>query len=511
MKGLYVNIPYATSLVAAFDKLLGVRSCTGTFCHPSIGTIVLSFRPSDWPDGPAFESPDRQLLAIASGWLSYRGRLGALRDLVLALANTDSSEDVITVLRGIDGGAFLLLIADRRGTTLITDPFGLHPHYIRRDSPLLQLAPAPSFLRTEETLPDSPMSILINRLNHPVGDRTAFADIVRLRPGRIHRGNRSDAYFPYEPLPFHVDAIWEEFRRLRACFARRPTLLPISGGLDSRLLLASGPFDYGFTFGPEHTGDRPIAKAFRRHFTRGYDSFSLTDLQYPKRLAEAARLMFDGVCPMPFAEILAVFSRVALNWGSDCVLFDGYLGDVLTRGSWFNLPSWCDRVMRIFPRLRVSRLRADTTLRRRYAAVDDETYHEVARAFEDMTEGASCPPLTRLLLFEILYGRGARYIINGNGIMAGQFFTSVQAFFWPGIFRRLLSLSPYDLVSFRALRALWASAPPDLRSAVSLDGYAPIWPPSLSRLGWLVVALSRSVTVRRTYSDELPLITWYDE
>jgi hypothetical protein len=272
--------------------------------------------------------------------------------------------------------------------------------------------------------------------------------------------------------------------------------------------LATGSFDYGFTFGPEGSGDRPIARSLRHYFKRDYDAFSLSDLRYPDRLAKAADVMFDGICPAPFREILAAFERLVSHWGSGLAFFDGYLGDVLTRGTWFNLPSIADRLIRPFPGLRLWRANPDAILRSRYAELDDEAYREVVDSFDAMGEGLEVPPLTRVLLFEMLYGRGARYIVNGNATMAGQFFTPVQPFFFPSIFRQLLAIPPYELLSFRALHALWRRAPDDLRRLPTLDGYAPSWPPAMSRVTWWLHSLLGRLKPSQTYSDELRLVSW---
>lgn len=512
MKGLYLNIPNAAALIQCVDHLLGVETCVASAFHGAAGEVVISHHPADWPDGPVFSDPSRELLGASSGWLSFRGKAGDLRALVLALSNAVTDEEKSRVLEDVDGGSFVLLLAQGSHFRIISDPFGLHPHYVRRAPGPVRLAPSPFFLKGAAAA-DQDQLLILDRMNHLVGDSTAYPDVTRVPPGAIVDRDRAHFYFDYTPTVFEPREIVKDLGSIARSFEGRRRVLPLSGGLDSRLLLATGTFECGFTFGPQDRGDRPIARRFADRFDQGYDEFSLLDLEYPGRLAVAAKVIFDGTCARPFRELLSVFARLVENWGGDSIFFDGYLGDVLTRWSWLNVPTLRDQILRSLPGLRIAKARDIELLRQRYAEVPPDSYRKVLDAYSQMPVGRHLDPLRRMVLFEILYGRGARYIINGNGIMAGQFFTSVQPFFFPRVFRRLFAMTPRAGLGFDGLRELWALLPSDLSHARNLEGYAPAWPAEISRVVWFVNTVLRKLAPRavRDYGDELRQVRWEPE
>jgi hypothetical protein len=509
LKGIYVNVPDAADRIAAFDHLLGIESCIAVERRAGLGDIVISYRSSDWPHGPVFSDPSNNLFAAVSGWLSFRGRLGDLRGLALALFDAKTDAQRSAVLTGIDGGSFVLLTGDPSGYRIITDPFGLHPHYVCGPSATPRIAPAPSFLKSPPTNESASVPIL-KAMNHAVGNHTGYAGIERIPPGAIITGSECYYYFDYTPAGFDPGELIQELRFASELFAERKRLLPLSGGLDSRLLLATGSFDLGYTFGPSAHGDRPIARQFRQYFTDGYDEFSLLDLEYPATLKKAAAIMFDGLCPHPFSEILAVFRRLSRRWGADLVLFDGYLGDVLTRWSWLNMATRRDQLLRPFPAIRLRGASAGTILRQRYGTVTDNAYEIIADAYANIPVGQNLDPLRRLIIFEILFGRGARYIVNGNSIMGGQFFTSVQPFFFPKVFRRLFAIDPRNGVGLNALHQLWKTLPLSMRRPRTSDGHVLAYPPVVNRLFTLQHAVLKKLLPGRfqDYGDELPHIPW---
>ena len=509
MKGLYVDVPDASALIKGFDSLLGLESCLAFHRHDLIGDVVVSYHSHDWPHGPIFTDPSRQLFAAASGWFSFKGRFGDLRGLALALSDARTHDQASRVLAGIDGGSFALLLVEPNGYRFISDPFGLHPHYISRTLGRVRLAPSPFFVKGTGVIDPAALRIL-DRMNHLVGNLTSYVGVERLPPGAIVDQAGAYFYFDYTPTQFDPAEVIKELGAVSDMFADRSKLLPLSGGLDSRLLLATGSFERGFTFGPSDKGDRPIARRFRKRFTKDYDEFSFLDLEYPQQLMTAADMMFDGVCPQPFREILAAFVRLVRRWGSGLAMFDGYLGDVMTRWSWLNVPTLRNQLLRPFPMLRLSGAQDSELLRQRYAPVDPSDYRLVVEAYAAMPVGRSLEPLRRLLLFEILYGRGARYIVNGNCIMAGQFFTCVQPFFFPKIFRCLFAMDLRRGLGLNALHDLWKRLPKDLRQTRTLQGYAPGYPAQLSRLLWFKSGVLKKLQPRlfQDYNDELCHVRW---
>ncbi len=308
----------------------------------------------------------------------------------------------------------------------MTDPFGLHPHYFTDGDPFSRLAPSPAYLsqgRDHDPLAAS----LLRRRHHLFGSRTLYEGVERLPPGAIVTPGRTIPYFDYTAttgdLPDVPDLLSREF----AAFDGIPTVLPLTGGLDSRLVLASVDVDYGYTFGRADTWDRPVARRFAG-FLREYDEFSLLDHPYPKEIRAAVMRIFDGTCDAPFAEIVPAYQRLATNWGGGHVLIDGYTKDVFQRATYLTHGGLRGSLAKLLPILTMRNFDPIVFLCRRHPLPDAE-FSLIREPFERFVEPLALDAARKLLLFELVHGRGSRYTLNGGTILGGQFFIPVQAFY----------------------------------------------------------------------------------
>ncbi|MFN0150031.1 MAG: hypothetical protein ACKVU1_04855 [bacterium] len=508
MKGLFLNVEHAESEIARIDSLIGTRAHITKVGHTAFGQIVVNHHPVAWPDGPVIDARSEGIFAAASGWFSFRGRLGDLRAFARAFAGARTSDERERVLAEIDAGAFVILIDTPAGPAIVTDPFGLHPHYFV-DTPLSRIAPSPHFLKDGRAQHAGAAAILRAK-NHLFGNLTAYEGIERLEPGSVITRGGVARYFRYE-------SGLDDARRLPATlgaaltpFAAKKTILPISGGLDSRLIALCGRFDYGYTFGPRDTGDRPVARRFASRFG-DYREFSLLELDYPQAHRDAANMIFDGVCEKPFAEVVSVYRHLHAAWGADCFFFDGYLGDVLQRATYLTYGGVAGSIAKLLPWITLARFDALTILRRRHAKLSPESFRVVADCFERTVGTMPIDAPHKLLLFEILYGRGARYSINGGSVLSGQYWPAVQAFFLPPAFRLLFGQDMAESLFYRTVRRAWSEVPRDTADVPTYSGFKPHWNAHRSRATMLVVkGLGKAGLYNRavSYESEIPRIRW---
>ncbi len=559
MKGLYFNIPGALAIAANDDRLLGA---SGEIAHASHHghEIVVSHRAADWPDGPILKDEKKDLTIAGSGWLLLQGKLGNLRaladgflsatDALTAdgvLLPTTSGEALRAWVNQIEAGAFVVLILRGSERWLLTDPFALHPHYHRTDDPLKEIAPAPRFLlppprgdarstrggrdssgsrAAEEIISgfsgshkavDPSLFRGLERQGHLFGNYTAFRGIERLSPGMLYGPQGTLSYFDYGAAELERPAeigpsLLASMQGVLDQLQPRPRLLPLSGGLDSRLLLILGKMDYGYTYGPRHTGDRPVARRFAGGFGE-YEEFSLLDLDYPQELFTAGRHMFEGVCAKPFLELLPVYRRLHQRWGSRSPLFlDGYCGDVLQRGIYLTWGGVRGSLAKLVPYLGRRRFDPHRRLDERYPALDDPIRRLLHESFDRESRSWAVDPFRKVTLYELLFGRGARYTLNGGTILSGQYFTPLQPFLFHDAFRLLWSLDLADVTSYKALRQIWLGLPKHFSAVRTYSGFKPVWHHDIARTTMLVtksLARKRILKTAIGYESELRAVHWH--
>jgi hypothetical protein len=504
MKGLYLNIPDAEGRIAWMDHLLGLKTVVTTARSHIFGDITIAYHPEAWPEAPAMD--ESGVFAAASGWFFFRGRMGDLRGFARAFAEARECGDETRVLREISAGAYVILVGIGQDGIVITDPFGLHPHF-SADSPLSRIAPSPHFLKAGRPRVPEHAAILRAR-GHLVGNLTLYGGVERLEPGAAITRDGVRRWFRYESARRDVSAAFSTMASNLDRFQGKKLILPLSGGLDSRLIALSGAFDRAYTYGPANTGDRPVARKFAGRF-REYREFSLLDIRYPAAFRDATSAMFDGICARPFAELAAVFKHLHLAWGGG-FSFDGYLGDVLQHGAFLVHDGLRGSLAKLVPWLTLRRFDPLALLRRRYAGVSSTGLALLVDQFHMKMSGMDLDEPHKVLLFETLHGRGARYMANG-GILSGQFWTPVQPFCLPPVFRLFFGQSMEDALSYRTLRRVWSAVPRSDATIPTYSGFNPLWNGHCARATMLLVkGMGKTGVYRRavSYESELPRIRW---
>jgi asparagine synthase (glutamine-hydrolysing) len=237
------------------------------------------------------------------------GEIGTLTRLAAALGLPSTSSAATVALHAYDRwgetlfarleGAFALVVHDpRRGRTLVgSDAFGIQQLFLTRlADDVLIATEAKAFVADPRFRPradDAALACLVS-LGHDFG-RGLFAGVEALPQGRcwILEGDTVRVGSVWDPRPAigglrgraYLDRLEETVTELAAeAFATEgceaPALLPITGGLDSRLLAAARPKNEpaaALTFGCDRDADcrrgRQIAEtAGMRHLTIPYEA-----------------------------------------------------------------------------------------------------------------------------------------------------------------------------------------------------------------------------------------------
>ncbi|MCG8536631.1 MAG: hypothetical protein MI808_16205, partial [Pseudomonadales bacterium] len=349
MKGLYINIPSAEEKVSTFADTLRAPIHIEQVRTPSGQHILVDNHIENWPQGAIHNDQNSGSVIAASGYLVYKDVLGNLQQFLTDFVAAENQAKRLSVCDQIQAGSFVIYIETPNNHYLITDPFGLNPHYQDKQSASLIVAPVPTFVAPDRET-DTALCRIIEKNRHLFGNLTGIVDVERLEPGALIHNTGLDFYFNYFSDADTLENTRQLMEKGLGYFSERKKILPLSGGLDSRYLLSVAKMDYGYTYGPEQTGDRPIARTFSKLFEE-YREFSLLDFSYPKPLQEAGDGIFKGTVGRPLSELLVLYQDCCNRWGQGCVFIDGYMGDTLQRGIYFNITGAKGVLFRILPGL----------------------------------------------------------------------------------------------------------------------------------------------------------------
>jgi hypothetical protein len=236
-----------------------------------------------------------------------------------------------------------------------------------------------------------------------------------------------------------------------------------------------------------------------------YHEFSMHDIDFSEAHRDAAQTMLGAWIGTPFAELLSVYQRIYREHGAG-VQFDGYLGDVLQRGLYLTHGGVYGAASKLLPALTLWGFDGRRFLAQKYSHLPATAQTELLETYDQKARDWHLDEFHRVVLFEILYGRGARNTIAGGGVLASQFFTVVQPFTALPVFRRLFATPATDWLHWRRVRALWRHVPDYFAKQRTYSGFAPTWPGTASRTMMLLckgLSKARLWSRASSYEDEL--------
>ena len=317
---------------------------------------------------PVLRQPVRIDLAEEFGWKMLRsgpatvwfaGQLyGAGMQKVLRAASVGDLAALGKLLANLDGH-FALVVEAPEGVLAATDPVASIPLFLAAtdDGGYALDARARRLARRQGLSAlngDAVLSIAMS--GYAIGDATLYRGLVNLRPGEcamFREGTlERSRYFVYQPWQVRdrsyeqlqkelVELLWEIFEKLKNDLNGRTILVPVSAGIDSRLVASALKmvghrdvrcFSYGQRGNPEGTAGRNISEqlgfpwtfiettqASQREFFRGsarydFDAFAdtLAGIPFYQDYDELRRLKSIGFVP------------------GDAVVINGQTGDYLS-------------------------------------------------------------------------------------------------------------------------------------------------------------------------------------
>ena len=197
MKGLYLNIEGAEQHVIGFATSVGAPTSIEQALSPRGNQILVDNHCQNWPEGAIVSLAGGELVA-ASGHFIYKNQLGNLHQFAEDFISQSSHSGRMGVCAAIESGSFVIYVETTEDCYLITDPFGLHPHYQDRAGDGLKVAPAASLIAPgRDTLPLATQ--ILKKKRHLFGNLTIWKQVERLEPGAIVSPLSTQFYFNYFP------------------------------------------------------------------------------------------------------------------------------------------------------------------------------------------------------------------------------------------------------------------------------------------------------------------------
>ncbi|MCJ8269307.1 MAG: hypothetical protein MJK04_07870, partial [Psychrosphaera sp.] len=435
--------------------------------------IDLVYSKDDWQQKPVVELGGEfgDAKVYCAGWFIYNNQRNDLKTLAQDyVLHGQKVFDEITL------GVFVFVHVDESDVTVICDAYGLSTHYLRSNRNKLEVAPSvKAFADPGKANPQ--LAEMLNSLGHLVGNYTVYDDISRIDPGSVVHGNGNIAH--YYVINFNVaekdqlHKIPQYFKTVVDCWPKNNRTLPISGGLDSRLILTTSEFDYGFTYGPENSGDRPVARQYADCFNR-YEEFEFTAPGLSDQEKPVQDEMFFGVSGW-YGRLLSTYQYTRDKAKNAYVLFDGYAGDPLQRGNGIKFSGPKGLLLKLFPWCYRIDFSARFIFRNRYKTLSEATFELLMADFEKRTRDLQATTYQKITYYEIVYGRGGRYSING-GLTAGQMYTMVPIFLTKPVLEMFLSQDFVDTAQFKLVSKIWRDVPLRFSQAASEAGVGPMTP-----------------------------------
>jgi hypothetical protein len=354
------------------------------------------------------------------------------------------------------------------------------------------------------------MQSVLQKQNHAFGNFTGFSNIKRFNPGSIYNSPKeyTKYYIPvFNKKTFSAKRLSDDFKNYSDFWNYEKRIIAISGGFDSRYILANGDFKIGYCYGPSDSGDRVVADKFKWAVEEFY-GFSLAKMNVPKsHEVELVSSLFEGLSPRPLKGLFFAFKSIKNNFLQSNVDYDGFLGDVLQRGTYLTFGGKAGSVYKLFPELfykNITKSKVEKIIKSRYIKLSSEEFEMLLEDFYDKTESLNISALDKWMYYEIFYGRGTRYIAHGGIVMKSQFFTVVPMFYFKAIFENLMTLDKTEAIDHNAITKIWSVVDMNFSKPESDSGYSPVMLPVYARVSKLLNRfINKFIIKEKTFDDEL--------
>lgn len=469
MKGLYLNVDVSFAESPAADN-----SDLKTLVFQEYGLngqVIFSDRL--WKQEPVIKTNDE--IFVVAGWFIYNGKLNNIECLYKGYSQHGS-----VIFNEIELGNFVIAHANHQGYRIFNDLVGLSTHYFKSEDGMLRIAPTAALLEQYTSLNEENVEFF-NSQGHMFDSQTCLNHVYRLEPGAELQQNgllKNYGSILDKTLVQPLEKVRDLFKEVTDVFDESDRALALSGGLDSRLMLTVTRYNYGYTYGPTNSGDRVIARHFSDEFEH-YKEFSIRDALENVKASLACEYYFKHNSKW-ISGLIEAYTFARNNSNNAHVLFDGYLGDVFQRGTFIKFFGILGSIFKMFPFLYKLPISDRFILRKRYSALDDKQFSRLWQSYNERTKGLPLDNYQKVTFYETLYGRAARYVVNGGNITANQIFTDVPVFMSKKVFNSFIFNSFYDAVNYKHLAKIWKNVPQHYKTVRTDSGLKPETSPFLA-------------------------------
>jgi hypothetical protein len=468
MKGVYLNIGKPNVLA---NQVLATNLLIFDLCNYSLDGFIV-YSKSEWSSQPYFKVNDEEF--FVGGWFQLYGVINdieTLADLYKKNKQHAFSE--------IEAGNFVIIKKKADKISIINDLVGLSTHYYfiskeHNGLPIIRVAPSLTLLERYTEI-DCFFKGILSSQGHLFDNYTCLKDVFRLNPAsELTADGNCKAYSKLGNTQSmkNLTDVPSLIKNVVDPWPKKKRALAISGGLDSRLMLASSEYSYGYTYGPDNSGDRVIARVFKSCFDNYYE-YSIQDaMKSSKRRSDECRFFFNHASSW-LPGLLEAYGEARSHAGDADILFDGYLGDVFQRGNYLRFGGFVGSIFKMIPVLYKLPITAKYLIKKRYFKLNNVQFLSLWQSFQERTNGLLLNDYQKVTYYELFYGRGGRYVVNGGNITANQLFTVIPVFMSKSMLELLLKSDLADAVSYKNLPALWCNVEDKYKQLRADSGISP--------------------------------------
>jgi len=437
---------------------------------------TLYYDAREWKSPSIYKFEDKTI--IISGWFVLNGEKNNLESLFTEIKKLGLKE----TLNNIELGVFTGVFFDGSDSYMFADYLSLSHHFYTKTKNGVKISPIINYLINEDSIFNEHAQKILNKTGYLLGNDTVYNNINRIPPGCIVNLSdyKEEVYFHFNNSnQIKVEYIPVVIKDIISLWDKRYRNIALSSGFDSRLIYACGDFKYVYTFGPEKSYDRKSAlKLFKikNDIDSRYDGFNFAENEAPDYLKKLNKILFEGAATVPFEDkFIASFYHAFTHSENEYVTFDGFLGDALQRGTLLHIKNRISKLLKTFPILNKNYLTSNKLIISRYGKEVGNSY--VLPLYEHFLNIYNLKDsINSYLLFEIMYGRNTRYIINGATVLKGINNISVPVFAHRIVFETLILQDFVDTISYKTFKKLWRNIPKSIKKVPSEMLYSVMTP-----------------------------------
>lgn len=435
--------------------------------------VTLFYDANIWKESPVVHKDDATL--IVAGWFVLRGKLNDI-EVLLEIINSTSIENA---QKQIEAGIFTAIYKGPKAfeVSVFQDPVSLLPHFWSlREGNTLAISPECGTMLAHE---DRAMASILRKQGHMFGEYTVDKNVRKILPFEVLCSGNSGFILKKNKKAFKDYVFAEEvsgYNHLPSADILNEigctTACSLSAGFDSRLIFSHYNPDFVYTWGPKHSQDVLVAQKICDSYNKSHIVFDFNKATVTKSLEDLCSYIFHGSVDSPNPQFLANYLYAREKSQGAAFVFDGYLGDVLQRGTYVSFKGFFGEIYKLFPKLYdIIKISDYSILKNRYKKLNDREFEVVFKDYKEKTSLiAEFSDYTKVTFYEFFYGRGARYISTGGIVMNSLCFNVCVPFSSRSSLNYFFARPFTEAVEYRTFKEVWKRAPNNIVKELKSEG-----------------------------------------